>query len=180
MHAPSVSTEVRVQFGTNSTATIALRMRASGWTDASTYFANLLVARLGIPFNKNHCTTRVYILPRDARPSSHFKFLAAPTWERPMQQSATSSRNFVIARSSAGVTFSLRRSASFQMLPNSTRLPADSSLPVVIIRSTSLKQQDRLGTVASLHRSMCRPLAEFRGTTASHGPARPTIRDRGK
>ena len=41
-----------VQFGTDSTVTIVLGMRDSGWADASTYFANLLVARLGIPFNK--------------------------------------------------------------------------------------------------------------------------------
>lgn len=83
-----------------------------------------------------------------------------------MQQSATLSRNFVIARSSAGVTFSPRRSASFQVLSNSTHRPGGFSLPTVIIRSTSLKQQDRLGAVASLDRSMCTPLPEFRGTTA--------------
>jgi hypothetical protein len=41
-----------IQFGTDSTVTIVLGMRDSGWADASTYFANLLVARLGIPFNK--------------------------------------------------------------------------------------------------------------------------------
>jgi hypothetical protein len=41
-----------VQFGPDSTVTIVLGMRDSGWADASTYFANLLVARLGIPFNK--------------------------------------------------------------------------------------------------------------------------------
>jgi hypothetical protein len=41
-----------VQFGTDSAVTIVLGMRDSGWADASTYFANLLVARLGIPFNK--------------------------------------------------------------------------------------------------------------------------------
>ena len=41
-----------VQFGIDSTVTIVLGMRDSGWADASTYFANLLVARLGIPFNK--------------------------------------------------------------------------------------------------------------------------------
>ena len=41
-----------VQFGPDSTVTIALGMRDSGWADASTYFANLLVARLGIQFNK--------------------------------------------------------------------------------------------------------------------------------
>jgi hypothetical protein len=41
-----------VQFGTDSTVTIVLGMRDSGWADASTYFAKLLVARLGIPFNK--------------------------------------------------------------------------------------------------------------------------------
>lgn len=41
-----------VQFGTDSTVTIVLGTRDSGWADASTYFANLLVARLGIPFNK--------------------------------------------------------------------------------------------------------------------------------
>jgi hypothetical protein len=43
-----------VQFGTDSTVTIVLGTRDSGWADASTYFANLLVARLGIPFNKMH------------------------------------------------------------------------------------------------------------------------------
>jgi hypothetical protein len=41
-----------VQFGIDYTVTIVLGMRDSGWADASTYFANLLVARLGIPFNK--------------------------------------------------------------------------------------------------------------------------------
>jgi hypothetical protein len=41
-----------VQFGIDSTVTIVLGMWDSGWADASTYFANLLVARLDIPFNK--------------------------------------------------------------------------------------------------------------------------------
>jgi hypothetical protein len=41
-----------VRFGTDSTVTIVLGMRDSGWADASTYFANLLVARIGIPFSK--------------------------------------------------------------------------------------------------------------------------------
>jgi hypothetical protein len=66
----------------------------------------------------------------------------------------------------ASVTFSLRRSASFQMLSNSTRLPAGFSLQEVILGSTFSKQQDRLGAVASLDRSMSRPFPEFRGTTA--------------
>lgn len=68
-----------VQFGIDSTATIVLGMRYSGWADASTYFANLLVARLGIPFKTIRLYYRAYILPRDAHPSSHSKFLAAPT-----------------------------------------------------------------------------------------------------
>src|ERR1700730_16160705 len=120
---------------------------------------------LGLAFRstKSACIIEAYILPRDVHPGSHSKFLAAPTWERSMQQSATSSRNLVIARSSAGVTFSPRRSVSFQVLSNSTPLPAGFSLPVVIIRSTSLKQQDRLGAVASLDRPMCRPFPELRG-----------------
>ena len=41
-----------VQFGTDSTVTIVLGMRDSGWADASAYFANLLVARLGVPFSR--------------------------------------------------------------------------------------------------------------------------------
>jgi hypothetical protein len=41
-----------VQFGTDSKVTIVLGRRDSGWADASTYFANLLVARLGVPFSR--------------------------------------------------------------------------------------------------------------------------------
>jgi hypothetical protein len=41
-----------VQIGADSTITFVLETKDSGWADASTYFANLLVARLGIPFKK--------------------------------------------------------------------------------------------------------------------------------
>jgi CO/xanthine dehydrogenase Mo-binding subunit len=41
-----------IQFGIDSTVTIVLGMRDFGWADASTYFANFLVRRLGIPFNR--------------------------------------------------------------------------------------------------------------------------------
>ena len=67
-----------VQFGIDATVTIVLGMRDSGWADASTYFANLLVAKLGIPFNKIRLYyTGIHPAAR-ARLISHVKFLAAP------------------------------------------------------------------------------------------------------
>ena len=41
-----------IRFEADATVTILLGMKDSGWADASSYFASLLVARLGIPFKR--------------------------------------------------------------------------------------------------------------------------------
>jgi hypothetical protein len=41
-----------IRFEADTTVTLILGMRDSGWADASSYFASLLVARLGIPFKR--------------------------------------------------------------------------------------------------------------------------------
>ena len=41
-----------IRFEADTTVTILLSMKDSGWADASSYFASLLVARLGIPFKR--------------------------------------------------------------------------------------------------------------------------------